>query len=134
MDELEMYLRHFQIMEGMIREVELRGEELTQPAQLWYLSFAKDKEEGGFQGAVIVPAHGMVTALDRVNELGINPGGSVMAVPVPPGVTIRPESTDRLLNREELESVVGPVETRPNGPGTQVCEHCNEDHGPERMH
>lgn len=114
------------------REAELRAKELTQPAQLWYLSSAKPKAEGGFQGVVIVPAHGLVTALDRVNELGINPGGSVMGIPL--DVPVRHDFTDRLLNFAELESVFGAMEKAPDGAGTNGCDHCNEIHGPERVH
>jgi len=56
------------------RIAELLNEEKGHPVQCWYVSFAKP---GEWLGAVVVLAAGFVTALDKINKLGINPGGSV---------------------------------------------------------
>jgi hypothetical protein len=44
--------------------------ELAQPRHWFYLSFANDSE---FLGGVIVEAHGVVTATQRADQLGISP-------------------------------------------------------------
>jgi hypothetical protein len=105
------------------RRKELRAVELlTAPRTVWYVSFAKDKDEGGWQGGAFVMAHGVTTALDRCNELGINPGGSVMALEAPEPVF--PELMDRLLNIGELVAAFGKL-TRGVGKPC-ACSKCNE--------
>jgi len=56
------------------RMQELVEQEMKQP-EMWHaLSFAlADK----FLGFTIVRAHGLITAIRRAHELGINPGGEV---------------------------------------------------------
>ena len=72
--------------------------------KLWYMSFASD---AGFLGAVMVMANNAVHAAERAWELGINPGGEVMALPVPDGVEVPPEFRDRLLSREDIGRLDG---------------------------
>ncbi len=84
------------------RVAEVLADERTQPVSRWYLSFA---DERGFLGAAIVQAQGITTATMRAHRLGINPGGQVAAYEVPSEVEIQPGMMDRLLNREEAESL-----------------------------
>ena len=77
------------------------ADELTHPenAGVYYLSFA---DETGFLGGAFVHGHGPITAVERANDLGINPGGEVAIWgPVPPPVD---EAMDRLLTKEEVET------------------------------
>lgn len=87
------------------RAEELRREEANQPLCHWYLSFA---DKSGWHGGIFVLAQGFVTALDRVNALGINPGGEVFAMPIP--CQIFPELTDKLLDRAQLEAAFGKLQ------------------------
>jgi hypothetical protein len=88
------------------RADELLAKELTQPLRLHYLSFAGPE---GWRGAVIVEAHGLVDALVLCHVLGINPGGDVACVPVPPE-HLPPESArNRLLSKADCEEVLGPM-------------------------
>lgn len=64
----------------------------------WYLSFADDV----FHGAILVLAKGIVTARLRVSELGHNPKGEVLGVPVPDHLLPAAEFRDRLLTKEDL--------------------------------
>lgn len=85
------------------RKVEaLLTEEATQPMGLWYLSFAEPHK---FLGSVYVEARGYTSALQRTHRLGINPGGQVLHIPVPPEIAaiIPEERRNRLLSRAELE-------------------------------
>lgn len=125
-------MAHVEVAKTLRRERALRAYESTQPLRLFYVSFAKSESKGGFQGAVIVKARGTATAIDRVNELGINPGGSILVDRFPGPVF--PELMDRLLSREELQAAFGELEKVPDNVGDRVCEHCNEIHGPEKTH
>lgn len=69
-----------------------------------WLSFAGEK----FLGVAIVPARGnklsrnaLRSAIRKTHELGINPGGEVLAVALSAAQTPPPEYLNRLLNREE---------------------------------
>jgi hypothetical protein len=71
-----------------------------------YLSFADD-ERGGFLGAAVIEARGMLDALTTANALGINPGGEVLTIDMPDG-NIRffpPEVRNKLLTRGDLEAL-----------------------------
>lgn len=59
--------------------------ELQQPKRWWYVSFAEDgpPRGRGFLGAVLIEAHGVITAAIEAHRRGINPGGQVIAVPFP---------------------------------------------------
>lgn len=69
----------------------------------WYLSFATDD---GFRGAFIVEAIDILSAVGRVNQLGQNPGGQVMGVPLPEEELAKvPESyRERFLTKEDLQA------------------------------
>lgn len=92
-------------------EIETRREllilsELPLPKTWWYMSFADpDLPKGSqFLGGAIVKAQGVATAHIEVNRLGINPGGEVMFMQVPPDVQVNEDYVNRLLTREEVES------------------------------
>ena len=69
---------------------------------LWWLSFA----DGSFLGACIVRAKGPASAAVRARELGIHPGGQVVAVgPMAPEMPILDGWTDRLLTRTETDEL-----------------------------
>jgi hypothetical protein len=78
----------------------LRGE-MDSPMQWHYVSFA-DKV---FHGVVIIQAHGITDALTKCNILGINPGGQVMAVPMPDEIIAQVPEADRtrLLSKEDVK-------------------------------
>jgi len=85
---------------------DLARAELNQPLRPYYMSFA---DEEGFRGAVIVEARGPVTALAIANILGINPGGQVVTIEIPPGSPMlsTPEAWNRLLSRQDVENFWG---------------------------
>lgn len=66
----------------------------------WYLSFADDNR-GGFLGACVVEGFDIVSATIRAHELGINPGGQVLGLPMPHEHE-DDYPHDRLLKREEI--------------------------------
>lgn len=83
------------------RLLQLTLNELAEPENkgIYYLSFADDE---GFLGGVFTEAHGIITAIERVNELGINPGGEVMCFG--PGPMPNPGCLDRLLSKDEINA------------------------------
>jgi hypothetical protein len=99
---------------------------------LVWLSFSADD---GFRGACVVEGFDTRSAIEEAHRLGINPGGEVMALPVPPGCESRlPLNT--LMSRDEIERLDGapPVSTlRASDDDTEtifthaelVCEHHN---------
>ena len=62
------------------RRTRLIAEESRRALGWFYLSFAA---EDGFLGAIIVWAHGILTAVERASDLGMNPGGDVLCCPIP---------------------------------------------------
>jgi hypothetical protein len=88
--------------EKIHRAMKLAGEEMRDNPKHWiYLSFAgQDK----FNGAIFIEAHGLITAIIRCNELGINPHGEVIGVDVPEGKLPAEEYRNRVLSVEELEA------------------------------
>jgi hypothetical protein len=67
----------------------------------FYLSFATKYQ---FRGAAIVWAHGVLTAIKRASDLGINPGGEVLCYAIP-RKHLRSVPTDmrhRLLSEAEV--------------------------------
>jgi hypothetical protein len=58
----------------------LFAEERQRSLGWFYLSFATDR---AFLGAIIVWAHGLLTAVERAAELGLDPGGQVLCCPIP---------------------------------------------------
>lgn len=78
---------------------------------LWWLSFCDpDRPEGSqFLGVAIVQAPVFDAAVTRSHAIGVNPGGQVATCgPIDPEV-ISPEWRNRLLTRDEAESIPGPV-------------------------
>lgn len=63
----------------------------------WYLSFA----ENGWKGFCVVEARDGLAAVARAHELGINPGGDVMTVPLSERFASRvgAEWRDRLFDK-----------------------------------
>lgn len=70
---------------------------------LWWMSFCDTDKPAGqeFLGVIVVEDLGPMHAISKAHELGINPGGQVMIVPVQPS-SIKPEHLNRLLAMEEL--------------------------------
>ena len=62
------------------RLAELLAEENAAPQQWYYCSFASDK---GFLGVCWVRAGGAISAAQIAQLHGCNPGGELMAVPLP---------------------------------------------------
>lgn len=61
------------------RQQRLIAAEMQCSPRWHYLSFADDT---GFLGACIVVGYGVITAIQRAHELGINPGGNVACVAI----------------------------------------------------
>jgi hypothetical protein len=86
--------------EKIARAYKLAAQEMRDNPKHWiYLSFAKP--DTGFAGCVYVEAHGLITAVIRANELGINPHGQIVGVDVPDEHLIPEEYRNRLLTKEE---------------------------------
>lgn len=102
----------------------LIAKEKLEPLRTYYLSFSKPKSEGGWQGGIFVHAHGLVTAIERVNKLGINPGGEVLGGPHDP---VKPELMDRLLSFQQMEESFGELQhlKTSNHHGPVCCMDCN---------
>lgn len=69
--------------------------------ECWYLlSFV---DESGFLGATVLRAQGMLTAIRQAHKLGINPGGEVMATPMPAALKAPPdEICEKLIQDKTL--------------------------------
>ena len=79
-------------------------EEQSQPERWIYLSFATRDGET-FRGGLIVYVHGITHGALKAEELGINPGGQIMARDVPPE-RLPPESfRNRLLSKEDIKEI-----------------------------
>jgi hypothetical protein len=98
----------------------LEEERATGELAWWYMSFADSSRPKGQQwlGACIVEGYGLATATRRSWELGVNPGGGVLAGPIPPEAVEKFKDHFNKLyrTREELETVFGPAD-RVEGPG-----------------
>jgi hypothetical protein len=95
------------------RMVQMVNDEIrTKPARWMYLSYAG---ELGFNGGIIIEAHGMASAVARVHALNISPGGQVMGTDIPKEMEATilppPEFRNRLLTKAELESFWGDMKT-----------------------
>jgi hypothetical protein len=66
----------------------------------WYLSFA----DSVFHGAIVVLAHGPVTARIRVGDLGLAPKGEMLAVRIEEGLLPAVGFRERLLDKYELNA------------------------------
>lgn len=73
---------------------------------LWWLSFS---DEQACLGVAIVDGDDVVEATMRAHMLGINPGGQVLGIPVPPDdpdavASVEQYGTDRLISVAELKA------------------------------
>jgi hypothetical protein len=66
--------------EAQLRVAQILAEEASQPEGWWWLSFA---DAGEFRGVAIVRGRGIGTAVVESRRLQLNPGGRVVAVPLP---------------------------------------------------
>lgn len=96
--------------------------------QFWYLSFATNRD---FLGGCVVKAADPAAAIERANDLGINPGGQVLGIPMGKSSGIFP--ADRLISKEEIASMGGyrrlgdvSKEERKKLRAFRVCEDCNQ--------
>ena len=89
-----------------IRRVQkLRHEELDQPLKWLYVSFADD---AGFRGGVFVQAQGVLDAHTKISLLGINPGGEMLTIEIPPDATLpKKKYRNVLLDKATLELACG---------------------------
>jgi hypothetical protein len=72
---------------------------------LWWLSFSN---ADGPLGVAVVQAPGVLEAVVRSHELGINPGGEVAFFGPLPDSAIGPEWRDRLLSEDEAHAIPDP--------------------------
>lgn len=95
--------------EWLNRVAVVHAEEAEQPLRWFYMSFV-DEDRGGFLGACVVEARGMLDATMQTHASGINPGGEVLTIEVEEGAIENfPEPMrNRLLSRADLETL-GPV-------------------------
>jgi hypothetical protein len=80
--------------------------EASEPRSWWWLSFADSTLPKGsqFLGVAIVEASGMTSAVLEAHRRGINHGGAVKCIQIPPEHVPSPEYRNRLLTREEAEA------------------------------
>jgi hypothetical protein len=84
---------------------EVLQKELETPEKWLYVSFATETE---FCGAVVIQAHGLTDALMKINALGINPHGEVLAFPIPDDGSFQmPEEKFRnvLLSKKQVKEL-----------------------------
>jgi hypothetical protein len=81
---------------------------------LWWLSFCDPSLPEGtqFLGVVITQAPDFAAAVTRTHMAGVNPGGEVQGAGPLPARFIDPEWRDRLLTKDEAESIPAPGELR----------------------
>jgi hypothetical protein len=92
---------HRSVARRVGRRAALLAEERKQPLGWHYLSFANNT---GFLGGAIVRGRGILTAIERCDKLGINPGGEVMSWRIPTADLHRvtPGLRNRLLSEREV--------------------------------
>jgi hypothetical protein len=92
------------------RVAEMRAEEEASDRVFWYLSFAGPE---GWRGAVVVPAKGMLGALELCNTLGVNPHGQVIGHAISPQVAAAfPDSKlGVLLTAKDCAEIFGEMKT-----------------------
>ena len=90
---------------------------------LWWLSFCdtekakrtprRKRKPGGpaFLGVVITQAPNLAAAITRSHTLGVNPGGEIGIKGPIPVRYIGPEWRDRLLTRDEAQSIPNPEDS-----------------------
>jgi hypothetical protein len=70
----------------------------------WWLSFADpDKPEGEqFLGGLFLRGHTLPAVITESHLRGLNPGGEVQVVELPPELEVPEKWAERLLSREEV--------------------------------
>ena len=81
--------------------------ESVEPLGWWWLSFTDASRPKGsqFLGVAIVEARGIAGAVTAAHRLGINPGGAVLAIAIPPEHVPALSYRNRLLSRDEAEAL-----------------------------
>jgi hypothetical protein len=103
---------------------------MTDDRSLWYISFAS---EDGFLGAIVVMAIDAAGAIDRANQLGINPGGEAAIIEIPPDCEEALTMLNRLALEPELRAAGGKKLSEMTGDqraeftemSEKLCEDCN---------
>ncbi len=99
----------------------------------WYISFATDE---GFRGATVVEATSAQSALAVATLRGLNPGGQVAILQVPPGAESDPDKRammNRLVGRAEMiargaeryADLPQDIREAFDAESERVCEACN---------
>ena len=85
------------------RVAEVTKQELSNPEQWFYMSFADEQ----FRGVVIMKGHGVADCLSRCHRMQINPGGEVMCVPMTGEMVSQVPEADRLrlLTKQEVQRI-----------------------------
>jgi hypothetical protein len=83
---------------------EMLLEESKQPMQWWGISFAGDE---GFRGFVVMDAQGPIEASLKCKELGMDPGGQMLTIPLGNDFSMLPPREWRrvLMSREDVDRV-----------------------------
>lgn len=103
----------------------------------WYISFAKSKADGGFQGATVVEAANAANALTVATLRGLNPGGEAAILEVPEDKEREPDvlpMRNKLLTKEQMLQAeakrLGDLPTNMQNlfenMSSFVCERCNQ--------
>lgn len=89
------------------RVAKILAEELERPKRWHYFSFAAEK----FYGGLIIECHGLTDGIMKAHRMGVNPGGEVIAVPVPAGQLPPAKYRNRLLSKSDILEFAGAVQT-----------------------
>jgi hypothetical protein len=81
-------------------------EEMGNPVEWFYISFAREVEKGGFLGGLYIRASGPTWAIKLASAAGLNPGGEALVYgPLNAEVieeNVPYENRNRLLSKEEV--------------------------------
>jgi hypothetical protein len=72
---------------------------------IWYLSFAKTEDEGGFQGGFITECETFEQAYTLSLLFRVNLHGEVLGFPVPENQIIDKKYFNRALNMQEIKTI-----------------------------
>lgn len=89
------------------RTAELLLEEMrSNPVEWYYISFAEEKDKGGFLGGLYIRASGTLSAIKLAVSRGLNPGGEALVYGPIDDETIEQhvpaDKRNRLLSKEEV--------------------------------
>jgi hypothetical protein len=108
------------------RTAERLAEESVNPEHWMYFSFSKDKEDGGFQGAIFIKTKGIVHARIWMARQGINPKGEMLGTSYPESMMIPSEEyRNRLLTKKELELACGELNKTDGTPVPRSFPMCS---------